>query len=258
MSSIQKTRLPGVAHIIPIVSGKGGVGKTFIAANLALALAKTGKRVALFDADLCTPGLPAMFGFRTKVAPTSDNRIIPPEVFGIKLLSMASLCGSDDEPIAWRGPIVSKLTRELLKGALWGEIDVMLIDLPSSVNDASLEILQHVELSGAIVITTPQLRAIAVVKRMLRLLELIQVPILGIIENMRGESFGEGGANRLAVEFRTQTLASIPLRKQFLMQADAGTPSFQKSEEAEMMFMKIARAVEEKIGIQDQVPDVLE
>lgn len=235
--------LPGVKKIIGIISGKGGVGKTFVSCNLALSLAKTGAKVGVIDADIYFPDVFKMFGVSAKLTVTSDNKIIPIEKWGLKLISMAGLCSSDDEPIAWRGPIISKITSQLLKESLWGELDFLIIDFPSSSGDIALTIMQNFKLDGVVIVITPQELSICDAKRAANLALDLKVPLLGIIENMRGETFGEGGGNRLCDLLQIPFLGSIPMRKQISSMCDKGTPPLQNMEEIDMLFSKISKTI---------------
>ncbi|MEK7524225.1 MAG: Mrp/NBP35 family ATP-binding protein [Patescibacteria group bacterium] len=246
-----KFKLPGIKNVIGIMSGKGGVGKTFVTTNLALTLAKSGKKIGILDADISCPNLYKMLGITSKIVPTADNKIIPAEKWGIKAVSMAGLCGSDDEPIAWRGPILSKIIQQLLKESIWGELDCLFIDFPSGTSDAEITILQNFAVDGIMIVTTPQALAMMDARRTINSAAMLKVPLVGIVENMRGDIFGEGGANRLAETYHTSFLASIPLRKAIVSQCDNGQPTVFNSEEIEMIFLRIARALENKWNHQE-------
>lgn len=243
-----KSKLPGIKSVIGIMSGKGGVGKTFVTASLAISLTKAGKKVGILDADLSCPNMYKILGITAKLAPTADNKLFPIEKFGVKVISMAGLTGSEDEAIAWRGPIISKIIQQLMKESLWGELDFLLIDFPSGTNDASITILQNFHVDGALVVVTPQQLALLDARKTISALGLMKIPAIGIIENMRGEIFGEGGGMRLAEMYQIPMLGSIPMRRQIVTLCDAGTPAIFHMEELEMIFAKINRVLLESVA----------
>lgn len=246
---IQKSKIPGVKSILGVLSGKGGSGKTLVSANLGLTLAKLGSKVGILDADISCPDMFKILGIKQKITPTADNKIIPIEKYGVKVVSMAGLCTTEDEPIAWRGPIISKIIQKLLRETLWGELDILIIDFPTGTSDAAITILQNFSVDGIITVVTPQALSIADARRVTNTLMLLKVPLFGIVENMRGEIFGEGGGNRLAESLRVPLLGSIPLRKQLVNFCDSGEPAVFHMEEMEMIFSKMARSLLEKISL---------
>lgn len=241
--------LPGIKKIIAVVSGKGGVGKTFIASSIAIALAKIGKRVGLLDADITCPNIFTMLGINQKLILTSDQKIIPAERFGLKIVSMAGLCETEDEPIAWRGPILSKILQKLIKESVWGELDVLVVDVPSGSSDSALTILQNLIVDGAVIVTAPNRLSTIGARKAINMAISLKVPIVGIIENMRGDIFGEGGGLPVADKYKIQFLGSIAMRKQIVNLCDAGTPPIFQLEELEMIFTKIVRIISEKVVI---------
>lgn len=243
---IKRIKIPGVKTVIGVLSGKGGVGKTFITGCLAATFAKLGKKTGILDANISCPDIFKIFGIKQKIIPTADNKIIPAEKYGIKIVSMAGLCATEDEPIVWRGPIVSKIIQQLLKETLWGELDVLVIDFPSGTSDAVLTILQSFAVDGVLMVTTPQQLAAIDCRRTINMAIAMKIPILGIAENMRGEVFGEGGAGRVAEIMRIPLLGSIPLRKQIASLCDEGIPPVFHMEELEMIFGKIIRSLDER------------
>ena len=247
--SPQPSKLPGVGTIIGVMSGKGGVGKSFVASALAITLAKMGKRVGLLDADICSPDMFRMLGIKNKTLPTSDNKIVPVEKYGVKVVSMAGLCTSDDEPVAWRGPILSKIIQKLLKESLWGELDMLIIDFPTGTPDVTLNILQNVLVDGVILVTTPQELCVTATRRTATMASMLKVPLIGVVENMRGEIFGEGGGGRLAEVYGIPLLGSIPLRKQIITLNDQGASPLLSMQELEIVFGKIARMMVERIFV---------
>lgn len=241
---LQKTQITGVKTILGVLGSKGGSGKTFVCANLALTLAKLGNKVGILDADISCPDMFKMLGITQKITPTADNKIIPIEKYGVKTVSMAGLCATEDEPVAYRGPILSKIIQKFLKETLWGELDILFIDFPTGTSDSAITILQNFEVSGALLVMTPQALSITDGRRAANTLALLKVPLLGVVENMRGEIFGDGGGNRLADITQKPLLASIPMRKQIVNGCDTGMPAVFHMEEMEMIFSKMARQLE--------------
>lgn len=242
-------KLPGIKFVIGILSGKGGTGKTFLATNLAALIAKAGSSVGLFDADITCPGAFRALGIKGKLMMTADNKIIPAEKHGIKVVSMAGMCATEDEPIVWRGPITTKILQQMLKESMWGNLDVLIIDFPSGTGDVPLTILQQFEVDGAIIITTPQANATVTAHRTINMVQMLEVPVIGIVENMRGDIFGEGGSHQLADKAGVPLIVSIPLRKPIVSMGDQGIPSVFHSEELASLIGKIARATFEKIVV---------
>ncbi|HEX9579663.1 MAG TPA: Mrp/NBP35 family ATP-binding protein [Gemmatimonadales bacterium] len=221
-----------LGHIIAVSSGKGGVGKSTIAANLAAQLARQGRRVGIMDADVYGPNIPRMFGVNEK-PPVQDGKIIPLERHGVKLISLGLLVDRD-APAIWRGPIVTKIIQQFLRDVRWGKLDYFVVDLPPGTGDAQLSLAQSVQLDGAIIVTTPQEVAIGDALRGAKMFERVTVPVLGIVENMswfacphcgeRTEIFLGGGGRRLAEELGIPLLGQIPLQAGMADLADAGNP----------------------------------
>ncbi|MBI4994757.1 P-loop NTPase [Candidatus Peregrinibacteria bacterium] len=239
-------KIPGIKRIIGVISGKGGVGKTFIASGLALTLAKLGSKTGLLDADISCPNVFKILGLKAKTIPTPDSKLIPVEKYGIKIISMAGLCNEEDEPIVWRGPIMSKIIQQLLKETVWRELDTLVIDFATGASDSVITILQNFAIDGVIVATTPQKLSLLDAKRTLNMTAILKIPVLGIVENMRGEMFGEGGASILAEEYRLPILGSIPMRKQISALCDTGVPPVFHMNELEIIFNKMARFLMKK------------
>ena len=224
--------LPGLGKIIAISSGKGGVGKSTIAVNLAVSLAKTGKRVGIMDADIYGPNLPRMLGVN---APPSviNERIVPLEAHGIKIMSVGFLIDRE-QPAIWRGPIVMKIIGQFLKDVAWGQLDYLIVDMPPGTGDAQLSLVQATKLAGAVIVTTPQEVAVGDALRGVRMFERVEVPVLGIVENMSwlecthcGKPmalFGEGGGERLATEVGLPLLGQVPMYLPVMKGGDTGMP----------------------------------
>ncbi len=221
-----------VRHIIAVASGKGGVGKSTTAANLALALAAKGHRVGLLDADVYGPSMPMLFGVRHK--PKSDGKTIEPiTAYGIKLMSIGFLIEADTAMV-WRGPMVMSAITQMLRDVQWGGLDVLVVDMPPGTGDAQLTMAQQVKLAGAVIVSTPQDMALADARRGVAMFRKVDVPILGVIENMsyfccpncghRTELFGHGGAETEAERLGVRFLGEIPLHARIRELSDAGTP----------------------------------
>ena len=225
--------VPGVRHVIAVASGKGGVGKSTVAVNLALALADLGHRVGLLDADVYGPSVPLMLGLRERPRSTEDRRIIPLERFGLKVISLG-LFIDDQTPVIWRGPMINKLLTQFLRDVEWGELDYLVLDLPPGTGDAQLTITQQVPLTGGVIVTTPQDVALLDVKRGVTMFQQVNAPVLGVVENMsyhicsgcgaRAELFGHGGGERMAQEFGVPFLGEIPLVREIRAAGDTGKP----------------------------------
>jgi len=225
--------IPGVADIVAVSSTKGGVGKSTVAVNLACTLARAGKRVGLLDADVYGPSLPTMLGLTARPEVAEGNQIAAPHKFGVALMSMGFFL-DDSSPVIWRGPLVTGLLRQFLKDVRWGELDVLVIDLPPGTGDAALTLVQQVPLSGALIVTTPQEVSLVDVERGIAMFRQVNTPVLGVVENMseyvcpscgtHEAIFGSGGGARLAERFAVPVLAQIPLVEAVRRQGDAGVP----------------------------------
>lgn len=233
-SGVERGPLPGVSRIIAIASGKGGVGKSTVTANLAIALAKQGLKVGLLDCDLYGPSMGLMFGHQTaQVFVNEKEEIIPILAHGVKLLSMGFLL-DEDSPIVVRGPVATKYIQQFLRQVEWGELDILLLDLPPGTGDIQLTIVQTVPLQGAIIVSTPQEMALIDARKAIAMFDKVQVPILGLVENMsyflcpsdsiKYPIFGEGGTKHEAKRRGLPLLAELPLDMETRMRADQGTP----------------------------------
>jgi ATP-binding protein involved in chromosome partitioning len=224
--------VPGVKHVIAVSSGKGGVGKSTVASNLACALALTGAKVGLLDADLYGPNIPMMMG-SAKGPEQKDGKIVPAESYGVKLISMAFLV-PEETPLIWRGPMVHQYLQAFFRDVEWGELDYLLIDLPPGTGDVQLSLSQMVPLSGAVTVTTPQEVALHDVRKGMAMFQKVNVPLLGIIENMsyfvcghcgeRTEIFSHGGGERAAEKLGVPFLGRIPIDPVIREGGDSGHP----------------------------------
>jgi ATP-binding protein involved in chromosome partitioning len=224
--------IPEVRHTIAVSSGKGGVGKSTVAVNLALALSRTGAAVGIIDADVYGPDLPLMLGTRGRPG-MFDNRIIPVDAHGIKVMSIGLLVG-DKEPLVWRGPMIHSFIQQMLRDVLWGALDYLVFDMPPGTGDAQLSLSQVIPLSGVVMVTTPQDVALLDVRKAIAMFQRLNVPILGVVENMsyfvapdtgtRYHIFGEGGGQRVADEYGVPLLAQLPLDPETRKGGDEGAP----------------------------------
>ena len=228
--------LSGVTHFVAVASGKGGVGKSTVAANLACALAAAGHKVGLLDADIYGPSVPLMFGIPADEKPrvNDERQIVPLVRYGVKLLSMGFLV-DEKNAVIWRGPMVSSAIRQFLGQAAWGDLDYLILDLPPGTGDIQLTLVQTVPITGAVVVSTPQDVALADARKAVKLFENVSVPVLGVVENMayftppdlpdrKYYLFGEGGAQRLAAELDVPVLGAIPIEQSTREAGDRGTP----------------------------------
>lgn len=225
--------IPGVRHTIAVASGKGGVGKSTVAVNLAVALAADGARVGLLDADVYGPSIPLMTGIDEQPQLTAERRIVPFERFGVRIMSLGFLVPSDS-PVIWRGPMVMKALEQLLGDVTWGELDYLLVDMPPGTGDAQLTLSQKVRLAGAVIVTTPQDVALADARKGVAMFRKVDVPVLGIVENMsyfecphcsgRSDIFGHGGGRAEAEKQGLPCLGEIPLDPAIRAGGDDGEP----------------------------------
>jgi len=228
-----KRTIPGVRNVVAVASGKGGVGKSTISANLAVALARAGARVGLLDADIYGPSVPTLFHLKGHRLTGEDDKIVPAEAHGLKIVSIGFLL-EDDTPVIWRGPMLMKALEQFLHGTKWGELDYLVIDLPPGTGDVQISLVQMTPVAGAVVVTTPQDLALIDVKKAVRMFEKTGVPILGVVENMsyflcphcagRSEIFGHGGARKACAEMGLRFLGEIPLQMALRESSDAGEP----------------------------------
>jgi ATP-binding protein involved in chromosome partitioning len=224
--------VPGVKRVIAIASGKGGVGKSTCAANLACALQHLGARVGLLDCDIYGPSIPLMMGVHEKPIISAASRLVPPVAHGVKVMSIGLLL-ADDQPVIWRGPMIAKTIDQFLMAVEWGELDVLLVDLPPGTGDAQLSLCQTVPLDGGVIVTTPQEASLGVVRKGIAMFNKVNVPILGIVENMsyftapngeRVEIFGHGGGKEEAGRQGVPFLGEVPIFTEIREGGDRGMP----------------------------------
>ncbi len=245
--------LPEVKYKIAVASGKGGVGKSTVSVNLAVALAKLGYKVGLLDADIYGPSIPLMLGVSSR--PEYDGKLLNPiDKFGVKLMSLGFLMGGDDAVI-WRGPLVTRAIQQLMKDVNWGEIDIMLFDMPPGTGDAQLTLSQSISLDGAVIVTTPQDVALIDAVKGVNMFKKVNVPILGIVENMsyflcphcneRSDIFSSGGAKRECERIGESLLGEIPLDLEIRAGGDTGKPIVENAPDnlQAKMFVEIAKKI---------------
>jgi ATP-binding protein involved in chromosome partitioning len=252
-------RIPGIKHVIAVASGKGGVGKSTVAANLAVALEQTKARVGLCDCDIYGPSISLMFGTRERPTATEENKIIPIEQYHLKLMSMGFLL-DDTSPAILRGPMVTRYTQQFLRQVDWGELDFLVLDLPPGTGDIQLTIVQTVALSGAVIVTTPQEVALIDARKAATMFEKVNVPVLGLIENMsyfvspsdqkRYDIFGSGGGEREAKRLRVPLLGQIPIDIATREAGDRGEPIVSQDRQSPVAkeFTRVAQRVREALA----------
>jgi ATP-binding protein involved in chromosome partitioning len=253
--------LPGVKNIVAVASGQGGVGKTTVSVNLAVALAKAGASVGLLDADITGPNVPMMIGAEGQPVASPAGKITPLEAHGVKVISIQFFL-PEGQPVVWRGPLVGGAIQQFLRDVDWGELDYLVVDLPPGTSDAQLTLAQSVALTGAVLVTTPQQVSLSDVARALAMFKRVNVPILGLVENMSGfvcahcgevtEIFGRGGGERFAAENGIDFLGGIPLDVTVRQGADAGVPAVAQAEPgpAAVALERLARTVAGKVSMQ--------
>jgi ATP-binding protein involved in chromosome partitioning len=258
-AGVGATHIPGIKHVIAVASGKGGVGKSTVAANLAVALEQIKARVGLCDCDIYGPSISLMFGTRERPMATEENKIVPIEQYGLKLMSMGFLL-DDASPAILRGPMVTRYTQQFLRQVEWGELDYLVLDLPPGTGDIQLTIVQTVALAGAIIVTTPQEVALIDARKAATMFEKVNVPVLGLIENMsyficpgdgkRYDIFGSGGGEREAKRLRVPLLGQIPIDIATRESGDRGMPITGEDRQSPVAieFKKIAAHLRETLA----------
>ena len=253
--------LEGVKNIIAVASGKGGVGKSTTAANLALALADEGAAVGVLDADIYGPSQPRMFGVQGRPASPDGKTVIPMESYGVKVMSIGLLI-DEDTPMVWRGPMATGALEQLLRDTRWGELDYLVIDLPPGTGDIQLTLSQKIPVSGAVIVTTPQDIALLDARKGLKMFEKVKIPILGIVENMSmhicsqcGHTehiFGSGGGEQMCQDYNVDFLGGLPLDLHIRQQADGGQPTVAADPNSALAerYRGIARATASRLAAQ--------
>jgi ATP-binding protein involved in chromosome partitioning len=256
--------VPGVKNIVLVMSGKGGVGKSTVAVNLTLALKRAGTRVGLLDADIYGPSIPTMFGVSGNPHSTDGKTIEPMQRFGVKLMSIGFMIESEKDAIIWRGPMLQSALHQFLGDVNWGELDYLILDLPPGTGDVALSLAQRLKTTGAVIVTTPQEVALQDVYKCVSMCKKLNIPILGVIENMsyfidsagvRHELFGAGGGQKIAEYAEAPLLAQIPLHPSVREWGDGGTPIVQASPEhpAAKSFQLAAEALADKVALESFV-----
>jgi ATP-binding protein involved in chromosome partitioning len=264
----EKVVVEGVRNIVAVSSGKGGVGKSTVAVNLSVSLAQNGARVGLMDADVYGPNVPQMLGVGHLQPRVNVNRLVPLEAHGIRLMSMAVL-KPGDEPMIVRGPILHSLVRQFLQDVEWGELDYLIVDMPPGTGDVQLSLAQLVPVQGAVMVTTPQEVAVSDVRRALRMFETVNVPVLGVVENMsyfvapdtgtRYNIFGEGGGKKLAETYGVPFLGAVPLGMEVREGGDRGIPVVVSDPTSPQShaFRRVAEEVARQISIEAMKPELV-
>jgi ATP-binding protein involved in chromosome partitioning len=258
-SSEGKQSVPGVRNIIAVSSGKGGVGKSTVAVNLAVALAQFGAKVGLLDTDVYGPNVPMMVGVNEEPL-TRGQKLLPHEAYKVKVMSLGFL-NRGDKPVVWRGPMLHTAVRQFLYDVEWGDLDYLIVDMPPGTGDVQLSLAQLVPVQGAVVVTTPQEVALSDVRKAINMFQQVHIPVIGIVENMsyficsscsaRHEIFGAGGGARLSARFNTELLGQIPLSISVREGGDQGVPIVVGAPDSQqaIVFRQIADNVASQIGL---------
>ncbi len=253
-----QNKVPGIRRVIAVASGKGGVGKSTTSVNVACALQHLGAAVGLLDCDIYGPSIPLMMGIRERPGLSSEEKLVPPSNYGVKLMSMGFLLDGD-APVIWRGPMIVKTIQQFVNAVEWGELDYLVVDLPPGTGDAQLSLCQTVPLDGGVIVTTPQEASLGVVRKGIGMFQKVNVPILGIVENMsyfttpggeRIEIFGHGGGRAEAERQAVPFLGEVPIFTEIRESGDRGIPVVISTPEGApaQSFVRIAKAVREKLG----------
>ncbi len=252
-----QNRVPGVKRVIAIASGKGGVGKSTVAANLACSLKHLGANVGLLDCDIYGPSIPLMMGVHERPTISPQEQLVPPPGHGVKVMSIGLLL-TDEQPVIWRGPMITKTIQQFLMTVEWGELDFLLVDLPPGTGDAQLSLCQTVPLDGGVIVTTPQEASLGVVRKGIAMFNKVNVPILGIVENMsyfttptgeRVEIFGHGGGQAEALRQNLPFLGEMPIFKEIREGGDQGVPVVVSAPNspAARVFIEIATSLRKRL-----------
>ncbi|MCS1408483.1 MAG: Iron-sulfur cluster carrier protein [Verrucomicrobia subdivision 3 bacterium] len=251
-------RVQGIKQVIAVASGKGGVGKSTVSANLACALTHLGLKIGLLDCDIYGPSIPLMMGVKERPSLSPNEKLLPLKNHDVKLMSMGFLL-EDDQPVIWRGPMIMKTIQQFITSVEWGELDILLVDLPPGTGDAQLSLCQTVPLDGGVVVTTPQEASLGVVRKGIAMFRKVNVPILGIVENMsyfttpqgeRIEIFGSGGGQSESQRQDTTFLGKVPIFQEIREGGDAGVPVVAKAPESAPgeAFLSIAKSVQAELA----------
>jgi ATP-binding protein involved in chromosome partitioning len=255
----ERQPIPGVKNLIAVASGKGGVGKTTVAVNLALALVKLGHKVGLLDADVYGPNVPIMLGSTTEPMAVGQQRIIPVDAQGLKMISMG-LLNPGDKPVIWRGPMLHSVITQFLRHVEWGELDYLVIDLPPGTGDVQLTLIQTVAVTGAVVVTTPSTVALADVRKAIEMFRQVNVEVLGVVENMSTFScphcgkpvdiFGHGEGARTAIEYGVPLLGEVEIDPRIRIGGDTGQPVAAQGQAAPaaQSLYRVAKAVATRLA----------
>jgi ATP-binding protein involved in chromosome partitioning len=256
-----KQTIPGIRNIVAVGAGKGGVGKSTTAVNLALALRETGARVGLMDTDVYGPNVPQMLGIVGQPEVNDDKKMIPPEGHGLKAISMGMLVPAD-QPIIWRGPMLHSAVQQFMRDVVWGELDYLVVDLPPGTGDVALSMAQSVPMAGAVLVTTPQDVSVSDVRKAVGMFRQLNIPVLGVMENMSGfvcghcgertEIFGQGGGKRLATDMGITFLGDVPIDARVRSGGDEGKPILIAAPDSPVAesFRRVAKQVAAQISIQ--------
>jgi len=258
-----QNRIPGIQRVVAIASGKGGVGKSTVSVNLACGLQHLGARVGLLDCDIYGPTIPLMMGIHERPTISDEEKLVPPSSHGVKLMSMGFLL-EGDQPVIWRGPMIMKTIQQFVTAVDWGELDFLLVDLPPGTGDAQLSLCQTVPLDGGVIVTTPQEASLGVVRKGIAMFERVNVPILGIVENMsyyttpsgeRVEIFGHGGGRAESERQGIPFLGEIPIFTEIREAGDRGVPIVVSAPEkpASRPFIAIAEVLRDKLSVSYKV-----
>ena len=253
-----RNKIPGINRIVAVASGKGGVGKSTCSVNLACALQQLGASVGLLDCDIYGPSIPLMMGLNQRPGVNEEEKLVPPVAHGVKLMSMGFLI-QDDQPVIWRGPMIQKTIQQFVHQVDWGTLDFLLVDLPPGTGDAQLSLCQTVPLDGGVIVTTPQEASLGVVRKGVAMFEKVNVPILGLVENMsyftapdgsRIEIFGHGGGRTEATRKGVPFLGEVPLFTEIREGGDRGIPivAGNPTSAPAKAFLEIARQLQARLG----------
>jgi ATP-binding protein involved in chromosome partitioning len=256
-----RQELPGIRNILAVGAGKGGVGKSTTAVNLAVALRRKGARVGLMDCDVYGPNIPQMLGITGQPEVTEERKMVPPEAHGIKVISMGMLV-PPDQPVIWRGPMLHGAVQQFMRDVAWGELDYLVVDLPPGTGDVSLSMAQSVPVAGAVVVTTPQGVSVSDVRKAVAMFRQLNIPVLGVIENMswfecphcggKTEIFGRGGGEKMATDLMIPFLGAVPIDTRVRSGGDEGQPIVAAAPDAPAAraFVELAGKVAAQVSIQ--------